>query len=254
MAPEQFRNAKNADVKCDVYSVGATLYMMVTGDLPFGKSSGPLDAWMKKINNDLAAPRQLVPELSERIDWAIRRAMSPDPNQRPASCREFVEDLTGQSTRKVNTPADQSGRLTDLWYLVYKDDTGATHTVKGSTEGIRRSLRERLLGDASNVRAARTKSGPFESLKGYPEFRDLLVMPGSLPPQAMPAGSAPPGSASSWTNKGNQTTPEAVPVGPAPHIRLEPAQTMPAWVVMAAMFVIAASTALGALYIFYWRK
>src|SRR5438128_12050882 len=66
MAPEQFRNAKNADVKCDVYSIGATMYMMVTGELPFGKSSGPLDAWMKKINNDLQAPRALVPGLSER--------------------------------------------------------------------------------------------------------------------------------------------------------------------------------------------
>src|SRR5262249_1895322 len=40
MAPEQFRNAKNADVRCDIYSLGATLYMMVTGELPF-KSNGP---------------------------------------------------------------------------------------------------------------------------------------------------------------------------------------------------------------------
>ena len=31
MAPEQFRNAKNADVRCDVYSLGATLYQLVTG-------------------------------------------------------------------------------------------------------------------------------------------------------------------------------------------------------------------------------
>jgi serine/threonine protein kinase len=31
MAPEQFRNAKNADVRCDIYSLGATLYAMVTG-------------------------------------------------------------------------------------------------------------------------------------------------------------------------------------------------------------------------------
>ena len=42
MAPEQFRNAKNADVRCDIYSLGATLYAMVTGETPFGNSNGRL--------------------------------------------------------------------------------------------------------------------------------------------------------------------------------------------------------------------
>ena len=35
MSPEQFRNAKNANALCDIYSLGATLYQMVTGELPF---------------------------------------------------------------------------------------------------------------------------------------------------------------------------------------------------------------------------
>src|SRR2546423_12082350 len=39
MAPEQFKNAKNVDKRCDVYSLGATLYMMVTGQTPFGDCS-----------------------------------------------------------------------------------------------------------------------------------------------------------------------------------------------------------------------
>src|ERR1051326_8558278 len=67
MAPEQFRNAKNADVRCDVYSLGATLYMMVTGKLPFD-GCGPLDAWMKKVHNDLPPVRKLLPSISERVD------------------------------------------------------------------------------------------------------------------------------------------------------------------------------------------
>jgi serine/threonine protein kinase len=174
MAPEQFRSAKDADIRADVYSLAATLYMMVTGELPF-KSNGPLDAWMKKMNNDLTPPRQLAPELSERTDWAIRRAMSPNKEQRPSTCREFVEDLTGHSTKRV-TPVPGTAEQ-ELWYLVYKDDEGAMHTVKGSTSAIRRSLKEGLLGDASNVRASRAKTGPFEQLRGYPEFRDLIVEP-----------------------------------------------------------------------------
>src|SRR5437764_6371663 len=130
MAPEQFRNAKGAGIRCDVYSLGATLYMMVTNELPF-RSNGPLDAWMKKIQNELTPPRQIVPELPERTEWAILRAMSPDRDNRPRSCREFVEDLTGHSTRRVPT-SDSSAPLSELWYLVYRDDEGVTHTVKGT--------------------------------------------------------------------------------------------------------------------------
>jgi serine/threonine protein kinase len=189
MAPEQFRNAKNADIRCDIYSLGATLYQMVTGELPF-RSNGPLDAWMKKVHNDLLPPRQLVPELSERLDWAIRRATSADPEKRPASCREFVEDLTGKSTRRLPS-VDSNVSQQELWYLVYKDETGAPHTVKGTVSAIRRSLRDGLLGDASNVRASRSKAGPFEELRGYAEFRDMVVeaAPLSLPksPSSRPA-------------------------------------------------------------------
>src|SRR4051794_7992967 len=124
MAPEQFRNAKGADIRCDIYSLGATLYQMVTGELPF-RSNGPLDAWMKKIQNDLVPPKQLVPALSDRVSWAVLRAMSPAPEQRPPSCREFVEDLTWHSTRRL--PGTAGGGMApsqDLWYLIYKDEQG----------------------------------------------------------------------------------------------------------------------------------
>lgn len=196
MAPEQFRNAKNADARCDIYSMAATMYMMVTGELPF-KSCGPLDAWMKKINNEITAPRQLAPTLSERVDWAIRRSMSADPTQRASSCREFIEDLTGHSTRKTTTTS-AGGDTTDLWYMVYKDEEGVVHTVKGTMTGIRRSLKEGLLGDASNVRVSHFKSGPFETLKNHPEFRDLVVEPATMPggstkrPPTPPVGFASP--------------------------------------------------------------
>ncbi len=183
MAPEQFRNAKNVDIRCDIYSLGATLYMMLTGELPFGKV-GPLDCWMKKIRNDFIPPREINPHISDRADWAIRRSMSGDADQRPASCREFIEDLTGVSIRSQSVLVEQTPKALDVWYLVYKDDMGQTHTVKGTTEGIRRALKEDLLGDASNVRACRSKSGPFQPLKGHPEFRDLVVEPAPMPTNA----------------------------------------------------------------------
>ena len=98
MAPEQFRDAKNADVRCDIYSLGATLYTLLTADTPFGKV-GPLECWLRKQRNELPSPREINPAVSERVSWAVMRSMSGDPAARPASCKEFVEDLTGASLR-----------------------------------------------------------------------------------------------------------------------------------------------------------
>jgi hypothetical protein len=148
---------------------------MVTGELPF-RSLNPLDAWMKKINNDLPGPRKVNPGISERVDWAIRRSMSADPNLRAASCREFIEDLTGKSSRKVSSEEQVEG-ASDWWYLVYKDDDGVVHTVKGTKQGVRRSLKENLLGDAANIRVSPSRQGPFVPMRQHPEFRDLIIDP-----------------------------------------------------------------------------
>lgn len=190
MAPEQFKNAKNADVRCDVYSLGATLYHMVTGKMPF-HALGPLDAWMKKVNNELSPARKVNPAVSERTDAVIRRAMNPEANQRPASCSEFLEELSGAGPRKqAATKPEPAGG--ELWYLKYRDEEGVLHMVKGSVNGIRRSLKEGLLGDASNVQAGRSKTGQFEPLRNVAEFRDLVVgaRKSARPPTTPETGSA----------------------------------------------------------------
>jgi eukaryotic-like serine/threonine-protein kinase len=108
MAPEQFVNAAKATRAGDVYSLGATLYMAVTGAPPFGVCH-QLEMCVKKVKNDLLPPRQLVPTLSERIDRTIRRAMSAQPDHRPASCEEFVESLTtGSASETVAATADDA--------------------------------------------------------------------------------------------------------------------------------------------------
>jgi serine/threonine protein kinase len=106
MAPEQFTNAKKAGARCDVYSLGATLYEAVTGQRPFHAST-LWQVFQKKGENDLAPARQLVPELSEHVDRAIRRALSAEPNERPASCAEFVRALAGEpiASAVVGAPA-----------------------------------------------------------------------------------------------------------------------------------------------------
>src|SRR5258707_453232 len=111
--------------------------------------------------------------------------MSAEVGQRPATCREFIEDLTGQS--RVTGPAATRTVANDVWYLVYKDETGKAHTVKGGTDAIRKALGDGLLGDAESIVVGRTKSGQFQPVYTVPEFRDLVVAPAALPGTGQPA-------------------------------------------------------------------
>jgi serine/threonine protein kinase len=108
MAPEQYANAKNVDLRSDIYGLGATMYQAVTGVLPFHESNS-LAALMKKVRGDLAPPRKLAPEVSEATDAAIRRAMNPDPAQRPESCLHFLKELIGRMPRE-GAPTGGPGR------------------------------------------------------------------------------------------------------------------------------------------------
>ena len=184
MAPEQFRNARFVDARTDIYGLAATLYAILLGEAPF-HGLCPLDAWMKKVHDDFPSPRERDPGIGERIDWAVRRAMRGDPSLRPSTCREFVEDLLGKSTRSSERLVVASGEP-EIWYLRYTDDAGKERLVKGTRRGVRRSLKEGLLGDAANVAGSRLKSGPFKALAQVPEFRDLCLGVTAPQPRSKP--------------------------------------------------------------------
>jgi serine/threonine protein kinase len=91
MAPEQFLDARKADSRSDLYSLGVTLYHLVTGRLPF--SGGQLTMLKKKKANQFTPPRDIVPTLSAGTQQLLMRALRGDPAERHPTCGEFLSDL-----------------------------------------------------------------------------------------------------------------------------------------------------------------
>jgi len=95
MAPEQFTNARQVGRSADTFGLAATLYYAVTGHRPFAARSA-LSILEKKLKNDLVEPRTLKPSLSSRFSRALCLALRAAPGDRPQSCLDFVNQLSGR--------------------------------------------------------------------------------------------------------------------------------------------------------------
>ncbi len=93
MAPEQARgDLRNIDRRSDVYSLGATLYELLTGEAPFSDTT-PLGTLAKVLNEEPPSLRTRVPQLDRDLETIVLKCLSKEPNQRYASARALAEDL-----------------------------------------------------------------------------------------------------------------------------------------------------------------
>lgn len=92
-APERIREGGQIDHRSDIYSIGAMLYHMLTGSPPF------VDENVYKVfTHHLSSPIPVItglgePQLERGINSLIQRMMAKDPEQRPASLIEVIQQI-----------------------------------------------------------------------------------------------------------------------------------------------------------------
>lgn len=92
ISPEQIRGELNIGPPADIYSLGATLYHMVTGNVPFdGKN--PSAVMHKHLKADLVPPDHVNPRLSAGISEVIEMMMAKDVKRRYQKCADLLADL-----------------------------------------------------------------------------------------------------------------------------------------------------------------
>jgi len=105
MAPEQVLG-KRADKRTDIYNVGALLYEMLTGALPF-QDDNPWAALNARVGGDPVAPRKINPELSAQAEEIVLRALQREPANRYQSAAEMKAELDTAEHVRVTGLADR---------------------------------------------------------------------------------------------------------------------------------------------------
>jgi len=93
MSPEQCRGDP-VDGRTDLYSLGATLYTLLSGKLPYLAESAPA-LIHQVINEKPTSLRQLVPDLPEKVHGLVHRLMAKHPMARFQTAAEVVEAIDG---------------------------------------------------------------------------------------------------------------------------------------------------------------
>jgi hypothetical protein len=81
ISPEQIKGDRVIDGRADIYSLGATMYNLATGHVPFDGSSGA-HIMSRHLNDPLTDPRKFAPDLSDGFCRILGRMMAKDPADR----------------------------------------------------------------------------------------------------------------------------------------------------------------------------
>ncbi len=93
VAPEQAEGALDRiDARTDVFSLGATLYCLLTGGPPFTGST-TFEVIRKAIYEDPVPPRQAAPDTPPEAEAICLKAMEKNPSRRYQSAREMADDI-----------------------------------------------------------------------------------------------------------------------------------------------------------------
>jgi hypothetical protein len=92
MPPEQIENAVEADHRSDIYSLGATLYHMLTGKRPFSAASN-MDFFMKILHEDPPPILQFRSDVPFPVIRLVERCMKKQPQERWQTAGEIVTQL-----------------------------------------------------------------------------------------------------------------------------------------------------------------
>ncbi len=206
MPPEQVLNARFVDGRSDLYALGATLYHLLTGSVPF---PGPNHAAVvaAKQRGTFAPAGSLNAAVPVALDAILAKMLAKDPRARYQTASELIAALEGEKLADklpsfidvdvaMQDPAARA-RLTgngqptspdvnaapppavsektpvpvaaEIWHLRFRDEVGGWSLRRATTNQVLHGLRAGYW--PTDLEAARGTHRHFRPIAVYPEFR-----------------------------------------------------------------------------------
>ena len=147
MSPEQAQGLP-VDGRADLYSLGATMYEMLTGQTPFDGDEG-MAILIKHITEPVKPPREINPNIPLAVQEVIMKALSKDPNQRFQTAESMVAAFAHAvgpiGGRAANVPVN-------INQAAARAQTAAAHTLSATTTPIpSHPLRDRFISSGRDI-------------------------------------------------------------------------------------------------------
>jgi serine/threonine protein kinase len=134
ISPEQAMGAETIDWRSDQYSLGCSLYHMVTGRPPYEGSGSSV--MRQHIKAELPDPRSINPKIPDSVVQTLERMMAKDPNDRYQTPEQLFEDL--ELVKMGHDPAAQrlgAGKSTII--RAFKIEQVRAQRAKTEVESLR---------------------------------------------------------------------------------------------------------------------
>ena len=124
LSPEQVENPKAVDIRSDIYSLGATFYEMLTGQVPYpGKTS--YDILRKIFSSPVPDPRSVNPEIPQEIAALTMKMLAKEPGKRFQTPEQLLDALS----KLIPNLSDTEVKLVVNSITSAKNDTSAGGTA-----------------------------------------------------------------------------------------------------------------------------
>ncbi len=129
IAPEQARGGY-CDEKSDIYSLGITLFEMVTGELPY-KAESAVSVALKHIQDKFPVPSELNPDINKSLEQIILKCTQKKPEVRYQSAAELIADLK----KALDFPSEEFVKINQ-----FEDDSPTMIISSSEFEGLRKAI------------------------------------------------------------------------------------------------------------------